>query len=170
MKRYIDELTKRIDELLKIYEQHLWSNPDDGLYVSFKDNMIMFNLLHDKEMIDELYLSFEEKERKFYEALCLRTFVLMFGNVMVYKDILVNEYIMYSNEKQKPYFAVATNDKEIVNMIDTILDTQKEEAIKNHKILKDMNNKVKRYLPNIPVLYNLDKRIELSKEMLRGMK
>lgn len=170
MKRYIDELTKRIDELLKTYEQHLWSNHDDGLYVTFKDNMIMFNLLHDREMIDELYLSFEEKERKFYEAICLRTFALMFGNVMVYKDTLMDEYMMYFNEKQKPYFALATDDKELINMIDTILDTQEEEAIKNHKILKDMNNKVKKYLPNRPVLYNLDKRIEVSKEMLRGKK
>ena len=170
MKRYIDELTKRIDELIKTYEQHLWKNPSDSLFVMLKDNKIMFNLLHDSEIIDEVYLTFEEKERNFYMAVCLKTFVLLLGNVMVYRDMVDGDTKMYFNEKQKPYFVLVSDDNEMTSLLDSIVNNQEEVVIKNNKIIMDASSKVKKYLPNTMALYNLDRRIEASKELLRSMK
>lgn len=167
MKKYIDELTKRIDELIKIYEQYLWKDEDSNLIVSFQDNMIMFNLCEDNEIIDEIYLSFEEKERKFYEAICLRTFALLLGNVRVYKDDIANDYTMYYNESRKPYFAVISNDNNILLLINSLVDCQETEVISNNQIIMKANKKVSRYLPNISVLNSFDNRIYITKEMLR---
>ena len=167
MKKYIDELAKRIDELIKIYEQYLWKDEDSNLIVSFQDNMIMFNLCEDNEIIDEIYLSFEDKERKFYEAICLRTFALLLGNVRVYKDDIANDYTMYYNESRKPYFAVISNDNNILSLINSLVDCQETEVISNNQIIMKANKKVSRYLPNIPVLNSFDNRIYITKEMLR---
>ena len=170
MKRYIDELTKRIDELIKIYEEYLWKHEDSSLIVAFRDNTVVFNLCEGKEIIDEIYMTFEEKERKFYEAICLKTFAILLGNVMVYyDDEYSNGYVVYHNEARKPYLAVQSNDEKIISLLDSVINDQETEIINNHKIVKDYNKKVRKYLPNVGVLNVVDNRINISKEKLRKM-
>ena len=168
MKRYIDELSKRIDELLKIYEQFLWKDKNRKLAAIFyNDYTIAFNLYEGTDQVDELYLSFEEKEGHLYRAACLQTFKIMLGNVMVYKGQNVNENIYY-NEKIKPYFLVVSTNDEVTELLDSLVLNQEENVIdNNNKIIKNVNYKVKQYSPNIPVLNEFDNRIELSKELLR---
>ena len=168
MKRYVDELVDRINELIKIYENYIWKSDDRNLVVVFqKDMIISFYLYEKEELIDELYLSFEEKEKYFYQAICLRIFALLLGNVMVYKAP-DKEHNIYLNESLKPYLAVIAGDKEVASLIDSLIKEQEKEVInKDNKIIKEVSRKVRNRLPNVSVLREIDKRISLSKEMLR---
>ena len=74
---------------------------------------------------------------------------------------------MYYNESRKPYFAAISNDKNILSLINSLVDCQETEVISNNQIIMEANKKVSRYLPNIPVLNSFDDRIYITKEMLR---
>lgn len=168
MKRYIDELVDRINNLIKIYENYIWKSDDRNLVVVFqKDLIISFYLFEKGELVDELYLSFEENEKNFYNAVCLRTFALLLGNVMVYKAD-DNEHNVYLNNSLKSYLAVIAGDEEVTSLIDSLIEVQDKEIInKDNKIIKEVSKKVKKRLPNVSVLKEIDKRIDLSREMLR---
>ena len=168
MKRYIDELVDRINELIKIYENYIWKSDDRNLVVVFqKDLIISFYLFEKGELVDELYLSFEENEKHFYNAVCLRTFALLLGNVMVYKAD-DNEHNVYLNNSLKSYLAVIAGDNEVASLIDSLIEVQDKEIInKDNKIIKEDSKKVKKRLPNVSVLNQIEKRISLSREMLR---
>ena len=168
MKRYIDELVDRINELIKIYENYIWKSDDRNLVVVFqKDLIISFYLFEKGELVDELYLSFEENEKHFYNAVCLRTFALLLGNVMVYKAD-DNEHNVYLNNSLKSYLAVIAGDNEVASLIDSLIEVQDKEIInKDNKIIKEVSKKVKKRLPNVSVLNQIEKRISLSREMLR---
>ena len=168
MKRYIDELVDRINNLIKIYENYIWKSDDRNLVVVFqKDLIISFYLFEKGELVDELYLSFEENEKNFYNAVCLRTFALLLGNVMVYKAD-DNEHNVYLNNSLKSYLAVIAGDEEVASLIDSLIEVQDKEIInKDNKIIKEASKKIKKRLPNVSVLNQIDKRISLSREMLR---
>lgn len=168
MKKYIDELTKRIDELLKTYEQFLWKDKSRKLIVGFHPNqMISFYLYDGEELIDDVYLSFEGDET-FFRALCLRTFIIMLGNVMVYKHENQEDNLYY-NFAQKPYFAIVSRDEKLNVIIDNLIYNQETEVInKDNPLIREASCKVKKYIPNIGVLHQIDERIDKSKNKLRG--
>ena len=168
MKRYLDELTKRVDELIKVYENSIWKDEDKHLIVGFhREKMISFYLYDAGGIVDEMYLSFGEKEEKLYKALCLKTFAILLGNVKV--NEFVGEGInIYYNRAIKPYLAVFSDNQEILSMLNTLVDNQENEVIKNNPIIDDVSKKAKRYLPNYNALNELDERIDFSKKMLRG--
>ena len=167
MKRYVDELVKRIDELIKIYEQYSWKDEERFFAVFFKENTIMFNLSDGEEVIDEIYLTFEEKEYAFYQAVCLRTFAILLGNVMVYRDEVQESVIMYHNEIRKPDLAVVSCDNRLTFLLDQLVDRQEEEYINGSKTIKLACDSVKRYIPNSNVIDMFDERIAITKELVR---
>ena len=171
MKKYFDELMKRIDELIKVYEIYLWTDEENRkLIVGFQENkMLTFYLYNKDELIDEIYLAFEDKEDKFYKAICLKTFSILLGNVMAHKHIDDEGHVMYYNESLKPYLIIFSIDDEITNLIDSVIDNQENETINNSKIIKKLTREASTHIPNIGVLRQLDNRIDISKKVLRGI-
>lgn len=171
MKRYVDELMKRIDELIKSYELFLWQSEDRTSIITIdneEDYVITFYLFSEEELVDAMALHFLKEEKDLYDAVCLKLFVLLFGNVKVYK--MDNEFNhIYYNGIHKPYSLVVT-DEEITKLFDEVIVNQDEETIKNHPLISDASKKVKKYLPNVPVLKELDERIADTKVRIRSIK
>ena len=169
MRKYVDELMKRVDNLVKIYEQFIWKEKDRYLIVGFHENKIVSFYLYDcDEVIDEVYLAFDESDNMYYKTICLRTFAVLLGNVKVYSYYDNNGELFY-NEAQKPYLAVISKDPEITNLLDELVDNQDKEVInKENRVIRATESKTKRHLPNTFALRQLDERIDVSKELLRS--
>ena len=166
MNKFVIELTDRINELYKTYESYIWNGKNRRLAIVFQNNMTLtFYLYEDNELVDELHLSFDRKEYDLYKAICLRTFVISLGNVLVHK---LEDEDAYYNDKHKPYLVVISKDKKINNLIDLILENQEKEIINyNTDIIKNTSSLVKRKVYDKNFLKQLDTRIRLSHEMLK---
>ena len=167
MNKFLVNVTEKIDKLYKIYEDYIWKNSSRHLAVVFQNNMIItFYLYEGNELLDEFHLSFDKNEYDLYKAICLRSFAIMLGNVMVYK--MASEDVYY-NKMHKSYITIIVKDKNIVSLIDKILEHQLEERIDfNTKIISDESNKVKKRIYNKKFLREFDTRIHLSEEMFKG--
>ena len=109
MNKFLVNVTEKIDKLYKIYEDYIWKNKDRRLAVIFQNNMIItFYLYEGNELLDELHLSFDNNEYDLYKAICLRSFAIMLGNVMVYK---MDDEDVYYNKKHKSYITIIVKDK-----------------------------------------------------------
>lgn len=162
--RYDDLVVNRLNELYKIYEQFIWKRKDRRLIVLFQENMtISFYLYEGKEVVDELDISFDEKESSLFRIIALKLFANLLGNVYIH-----NEENIYYNKKHKDYLRVIVCDEELKKIISKLVSNQEKEIINtNNSVIKE----------NIPVLKRkyskefigqLDKRVNLSSLMLRG--
>ena len=85
MNKNIELLTKKVDELCKLYESYAWREKNRKLAVVFQQNMtISFYLYENEELVDDIQLCFLQKEFDVYRAICLRTFAILLGNVEVH--------------------------------------------------------------------------------------
>lgn len=166
MNKFVDELSDRINELYKVYENYIWKKDGRRLAIVFQNNMILtFYLFENNELVDELHLSFDKNEYNLYRAVCLRTFVMALGNVLVHK---LDSEDVYYNDKRKPYLAVISKSDSITEIIDIMLETQETEIInKNNIMIQTLEKNIKRKVYNKQFLKELDTRIKLSDKMLK---
>ena len=163
--KYDDIIIDKLNELYKTYENYIWQDKKNRkLIVVFqKDMMLSFYLYEDNEIVDELTLKFDNKEEKLYQSLCLKLFIILLGNVYIYKEDNV-----YFNIKHKNYLGVVVGNDKLNNIINELVLNQNEKVInKDNDIIKNkLLIKNKKYSKSF--LDELDKRIDLSKKMLRG--
>ena len=166
MNKFVDELSDRINELYKVYENYIWKKDGRRLAIVFQNNMILtFYLFENNELVDELHLSFDKNEYNLFRAVCLRTFVMALGNVLVHK---LDSEDVYYNDKRKPYLAVISKSDSITEIIDIMLETQETEIInKNNRMIQTLEKNIKRKVYNKQFLKELDTRIKLSDELLK---
>ena len=166
MNNFLINLTNKISELYKMYETYIWKNENRRLAVIYGDNlMITFYLFESSQLIDEISLSFDKKEYDLYKAICLRTFIVLLGNVMVHK--MENDDVYYNNI-HKPYLALIVKDKNVATSIDKILVNQLNVITNfNIKEVVDASNKVNNKVYSKKFLNRFDARIKLSREMLK---
>ena len=166
MNKFVDELSYRINELYKVYENYIWKKEGRRLAIVFQNNMILtFYLFENNELVDELHLSFDKNEYNLFRAVCLRTFVMALGNVLVHK---LDSEDVYYNDKRKPYLAVISKSDSITEIIDIMLETQETEIInKNNRMIQTLEKNIKRKVYNKQFLKELDTRIKLSDELLK---
>ena len=161
--KYDDLVVNKLYELYKIYEEYIWKYNGRKLIVMFQNNMISFYLYQDNQVVDELDISFDNKEEKLYTSICLKTFIFLLGNVLIYKDNNI-----YYNNKHKDYLRVIVKDNRINKIINELVNNQINEVIDTKNNIIKNNTKIKRKIYNKEFLNKLDTRIELSKIMLRG--
>lgn len=166
MKQMIDELTERIEKLYHTYENFIWRGGNKQLIITFQKNRgLSFFLYKDDNVVDELYLTFDEAEYDLYKATCLRTFIICFGNVLVHKHETEN---IYYNDKHKPYLHIISNDDNVTALIDSMLAKQEQEIINNDKNeVKSITERIKKRIYDKKFLETLDNRIKISHEMLK---
>ena len=166
MKKMIDELTERISKLYKTYENFLWRGNNRELIITFQSNrLISFYLYKDMEIIDEIYLSFDEKEYDLYKAACLRTFIICFGNVLAHKH---EDEDVYYNDKHKPYLYIISKDKNVTALVDSMIAKQEQEIInENTPEVKGITERIKKRVYDKKFLEHLDQRIKISHELLK---
>ena len=160
---YLELLTTKIKNLIETYEQYIWKEDNRELIVIFQNNDIEFHLYDNSNCIDEITISFSQKENKLYKAMCLRIFSIMLGNVKIRE-----ENSIFYNIKQKPYFIIVVTDKEIRETLIKLVSEQEINYINfNNKIIKDSTQKLKWKINSIKFLNDLEKRIDVTKKTLR---
>ena len=166
MNNFADKLFYRINELYKIYENYIWRKDGRRLAIVFQNNMILtFYLYENEELIDELHLSFDKKEYNLYRLICLKTFIMALGNVLVHK---LDDENAYYNDKQKPYLIVISKNDGITELIDMTIEKQEDEIINyNHRFVKTLEKNIKGRFYDKKFLNELDTRINLSDIMLK---
>ena len=163
MEKFLEEFVSSLDRLYYTYENYIWKNNDSKLDVLIQDNTISFYLYKDKEVIDEIIFSFEDKEKSMYNYLCVRLLVILLGNVYVY-----NKDNIFYNDTHKSYLRLIVNDESVLDIFDNIINNQKDSVIgENMELLLDMSEKLtkKRYYNKF--IYEVNDRVELSKKLLR---
>ena len=168
MNNYINELTDKLYELYKTYESYAWKYNDRRIVIAFqKDRRLSFYLYElygQKELVDDLHLSFDKLEYDLYKIICLRLFVMIIGNVKIHK--LGNE--MYYNPIHKPYLLVINKDMELKKMIDEMIVRQDNEILNfDIDIVKDVSKNVKKKKYSKQFLDNIDAHTKLLREILR---
>ncbi len=168
MKRTIDELTDRIKKLYRSYEKFILNGENRNLAIIFQNNKVLtFYLYNNGELIDELSLSFEDKEYAIYTALCVNVFIITLGNVYIHKETEEDKSIYYNN-KHKPYQAIISEDRNLNNIFDALITKQDNEFINlETQEVKNIMDSIKPKRYSRKFLDRLDQRIKISCEMLK---
>ena len=174
MNKYLEILTKKIFELYDVYDSYAFASYIKGenkykLIIKYEEKntlhflMLEKNINNEYELADEVHINFED-ERNLYEAISLRLFSKVLGNVMIHK---ANDNTYY-NTKHKGYILLIAEDKEIKELIDKIIINQESECINlEHKMITDASKKTKTKKIDWEFLSSLEDRTELTKEIFR---
>ena len=165
MNKNIELLTKKVDELCKLYESYAWKEKNRKLAVVFQQNMtISFYLYENEELVDDIQLCFLQKEFDVYRAICLRTFAILLGNVEVHFEGNV-----YFNEKHKGYLGIIAGNEKVKADIDKMVTNQYETGINfNNPVIKEADSKVRKKILKHQAIDAMSRRIEMSRNFLRG--
>ena len=161
MNKTIKKIEDKLKKLYQIYEMYIWKENNRNLIVIMNDNSIAFYLYNKNEVIDEFILSFSEKETKLYQYLCLKTLVIIFGNVWIKN----NENSYYSNS-YKDYVKLIVNDEVVNNMIKELIENQEKEYIDDNSLINDISKQVNGKIYKKSFINEIDKRIEITKKVL----
>lgn len=164
MDNFIQDLVGKLEELYNYYEMYMWRNTNAHLDILLQDNTICFFLYDSDNLLDEFILSFDVRERRLYNYLCLRLMILTLGNVFIHRK----DNIIY-NDKHKPYLEIIVNDEELLNTFNMVINIQEKEVINsNTDIIKNIYKLIpkKRYPSSF--MDELGNRIEKSKRLIRG--
>ena len=171
MNKCLNELTNKLYELYRAYENHAFNSYMNGkndrrLVVNFKtDNTIHFALFEKNqsqgfELSDEVYIGFDN-ERDLYDAVALNIFIKALGNVMIYKL----DSNGYYSPKHKPYVYITVKDQKINKYINQIIENQETQL--NTEIIDNVNEKVKKKKVEWSFLSLIEDRTALINEMFR---
>ena len=163
MNNFIDEFVNVLTDLYNLYENYMWKHDDSNLEVLMQDRTICFYLYKNKEVIDELILSFDEKEQGIYAYMCIRLMIIMLGNVIVNID----NNILYNN-MHKPYLKLIVNDEGILDSMSRILAFQYKIVIHGKmEILEMVRNRLPRKVYPRKFMRTLNDRVGMSRKLLR---
>jgi len=163
MEKFLEKLISSLENLYYLYENYIWKNNDTNLEVLVQDNTISFYMYKCGEVIDEIILSFDNKERTIYEYICIRLLVILFGNVYIY-----NKGNLIYNNKHKSYLKLVVNDDIILSNMIKLINMQNDMVISDNLNMKlDIKKSFfrRRYSDNF--IKQLDDRIDFSKKLLR---
>ena len=163
--KYDDKVVNKLYELYKLYEEYVWKDENNRkIIIVFRNDMTLSCYLYENnEAIDELDLKFNNKEEILYQSICLKLFILLLGNVYIYKEDNV-----YFNIKHKKYLGIVADNDKLNAIITSLVDKQNEKIInRDNDIIKD-SLKIKNKIYSNKFIRELDARIEVSKKMLRG--
>lgn len=164
MKNYKKDLLDKIIGLYNMYDGYMWRHEDAKLNILLQENTISFYLYNDKEELDNIILTFSDKENMLYRYISIKILLEMINDVIVHID--ENEF---QNSILKPYLKLIVNDDGIFEIMSNLVDRQMLE------IISDDTDSVKniRNLVINPIFYptkvirELDERIGITRKLLR---
>ena len=164
MKDYLEEIILKCSDLYDMYESYLWKHDDSNLEVLIQDNTLCYYLYKNKELYDEIILTFDEKEKGIYAYICIRMIIHMLGNVTIY----VNENELYNNV-HKSYLKVIVNDEGILDSILRIIKYQDVIVIHGKmEILELVRSRLPKIKYGKKFVREFDERVSLSRKLLKG--
>lgn len=157
----INEIWKKINKLLTIYENYLFFHENSDLNIIIDNDTISFYLF-DEEKEDEFILTFDGKDKKSLNYISTKVIIKLFGNVLMYFD----EMTIY-NKKHKAHITISVLNEEIKQIVEQIISVQEQEFINDdNKIVKDLKSKAKRVYPG-KFMKILSDRVDISKKYLQ---
>ena len=165
MNKFLDDIIKLLDELYCTYERYMWNNDDSNLEVLIQDNMICFYMYKNKDLIDEILLSFNEDERSIYVYICIRLLFILLGNVYIH-----NQDNLFYNDKHKKYLRLIVNDEVVLDSMNKIISMQDDVIINdNMDIVVDIRKSLIKKRYNYEFVDELNDRVNFSKKLFRRM-
>ena len=162
--KFIDLLTERIKELIKIYEDYIWKKDNRRLVTIFQNRMIYFYLYdEDNELKDEIFLKFDNRESKLYNYMCIKVFLILFGNVLVNRD----NNVFYTNS-YKNYLGLVIYDGEVLENISKLATINRYEIVNDDNPIVVSYRKCLKRRYDLKFIDKLSERIKVSSECLRG--
>jgi len=165
MKVFIETVVNKLTNLYQLYENYIWKYSHEKIKINvlIQDNMICYYLYNQTEIIDEFILTFNHKEYELYKYISIRLMLNLLGNVLIYND----GYTFY-NDTHKSYLNLVIGDDIIFENALYIVKNQENEIFNDdnkyiEKIYKKVPSKIYPYI----FLENLEKRIDISKKILR---
>lgn len=163
MNKFLEELVSSLDNLYYMYERYIWNNSNSKLEVLVQDNTICFYLYKNKEVIDEIILSFDEDERLMYTYVCIRLLIILLGNVYIY-----NKDNLFFNNKHKSYLTLIVNDDDILDSMIKIISMQDDIVInEDMDMILDIKGSLARKKYSKDFIKEMNNRIDISKKLLR---
>ena len=168
MNRFIDELSNKMYELYKVYESYAWNKSNKKVIIVLEKNNIisiyLYNTVNNQELLDDVHISFDNKEINLYYVVALRLFVKTLGNVMIHT--LGND--MYYNATHKRYLLYIVKNEKLKKIIDELVSRQENEIIcYDTDIVKNITETIKNKIYSRKILSEIDNRTRFTNEMLR---
>ena len=165
MDKFLDDVIKSLDDLYYIYERYMWNNNDSNLEVLIQDNTICFYVYKNKELIDEILLTFDDKERGIYVYICLRLLLILLGNVYIY-----NQDNLFYNNIHKKYLKLIVNDEFVLDSMIKIISMQDNIIInENMDLILDIRESLIRKKYSHDFVKKLNDRIDFSRKLFKRM-
>ena len=163
MNKFLDDVIKLLDELFYIYERYMWNNDDSNLEVLIQDNMICFYMYKNKDLIDEILLSFDEDERSIYVYICIRLLFILLGNVYIH-----NQDNLFYNDKYKDYLRLIVNDSIVLDSMNKIISMQDSVIInENMDMVRDIRESLIRKKYSNDFVMQLNDRVNFSRKLFK---
>lgn len=165
MRDYKIDLASRIIDLYNMYEKYMWMHENVKLNILVQDNQIAFYLYNDNEELDNIVLTFSEKENSLYKYISIKILLNMMKDVIIHRD--ENEF---HNKVLKPYLKLIVNEDNILEIMTILVNRQLL------GIINDNNNLIKNIETSIvnPIFYptrvikKLDERIGITRKLLKN--
>ena len=165
MDKFLDDVIKSLDDLYYIYERYMWNNNDSNLDVLIQDNTICFYMYKNKDIIDEIILTFDEDERCMYVYICIRLLLILLGNVYIY-----NQDNLFYNNTHKKYLKLIVNDEIVLDSMIKIISMQDNIILnENMDLVLDIREILirKKYFEDF--INQLNDRVDFSRKLFKRM-
>ena len=168
MEKFVKGIVEKLDYLYQLYENYAWKHPKANITITIQDNCIIFYLIDEDGIEDELEVDFNDKEIKLYHYLALAVLAIALGNAYVYQD----ENELYNSPKRRNYVRMFVNDEDILKLMTPIIKNQDKEYIRpDMKYIWNAEQDLYKFHQrkyNRAFLDEMDERIDKSKKLLRG--
>lgn len=157
MRQYGIDLDWKISELCAVYKRYLSINDDKVLNVIIQDNYISIKMFSGINLIDQFEIKFNKNEKDIYMYISILLVKLLFDNKKIFngKNVVYNDLHNYNIS-----FEILDN-----NILDSVIMSIDKGNI--DKIYEVVSDKLGWRLYPRKFMNNLDKRISLSRKLLR---
>lgn len=159
------EVANKLLEIYYIYENYCFINKQQMIIIIEKGN-IYFDLYKDDECVDEIFFKFSnnEKDKSQHDYIGLFLTIKIFGNVKIYIKGL-NVY----NNTHRPYVCYIINDEELLEKVKILQELQEKEVIDEESgELQKLYKKARKKYFDVDE-DTIDRRIDITKKIIRGL-
>ena len=127
----VREVDRQVDRFYKLYETKCWQDDELEIFVEMFDNNFLMSLMRNEEVLDAILFCYNKDERIIYRYMMIKFFLMLLGNVIIYRDKNV-----FFNERHKNYLNVLVEDKELLELFTELRNTQ-ENLDKRNEIVSN---------------------------------
>ena len=164
MRKNIEELIDKTYEWYSIYERLAWTKKDIKINITCEKENIDICITDNFAVIDDLTITFNDKEQDLYNYVVIKLYKLIFNNIYIHREGNV-----YYNAKHRPYLDFMIKDEYLKSLASIMNDEQKDGPnLDKEFVTKELYHKIHRKKCDKELLTGLDTHIWYSKKLIKG--